>query len=178
MKNTKLGDARALKLERQRRYREKHRDELRRKGREYDAKFRKTEHRKKYLLDNKEKFSEYKRKWYLENRKEVLEKRRKYAENNYDNRKKYLKEYRERPEYLELKREQGRRYREKNKYKIRVRNVAYAALKKGELVKRNKCEKCGKRPTEMHHADYSQPLNIQWLCKRCHMIADGLSPIQ
>ena len=41
------------------------------------------------------------------------------------------------------------------------------ALRSGELV-REACETCGEIAVEAHHADYSKPLEVRWLCRSCH----------
>ncbi|MHC4647806.1 MAG: hypothetical protein ACYTBJ_20275 [Planctomycetota bacterium] len=41
------------------------------------------------------------------------------------------------------------------------------AIRDGRL-RRMPCEKCGAEPTEAHHEDYSKPLEVIWLCPRCH----------
>ena len=32
------------------------------------------------------------------------------------------------------------------------------------------CEVCAEKKVEGHHEDYSKPLVVNWLCKRCHVI--------
>jgi DNA-binding CsgD family transcriptional regulator len=58
-----------------------------------------------------------------------------------------------------------------NPEKRRSRALARAAVKKGILVQPDLCEGCASktRRTEMHHPDYSKPLEVQWLCKKCHV---------
>ena len=47
---------------------------------------------------------------------------------------------------------------------------AYVAAKK-QLAKPGACERCGKVGKLLgHHADYSKPLEVQWLCHVCHGI--------
>lgn len=52
-----------------------------------------------------------------------------------------------------------------------------AALNAGRLVRPSRCERCGKTPRRgsdgrslihAHHADYSKPLQIEWICAWCH----------
>src|SRR5262245_10815927 len=48
------------------------------------------------------------------------------------------------------------------------------AIKDGKLIPATHCEMCGdEAKTDGHHPDYDHPLVVQWLCRRCHMIADG-----
>ncbi len=44
------------------------------------------------------------------------------------------------------------------------------ALRDGKVIKPPRCQLCNVqcRP-EAHHCDYSKPLEIMWLCKKCHV---------
>lgn len=61
-------------------------------------------------------------------------------------------------------------YRARNTDKVRARNLLNSAIRAGN-IKRQPCEKCGCKRTSAHHADYSKPLEVQWLCIKCHGIA-------
>lgn len=51
--------------------------------------------------------------------------------------------------------------------KVRARWMVRDALKYGKLT-RQPCETCGEPQAEAHHDDYSKPLDVRWLCSRCH----------
>lgn len=63
-----------------------------------------------------------------------------------------LAERRARPEYIQ---------------KNASRAITRKAIRKGEL-KRQPCEACDRLDTEAHHEDYARPLEIVWLCSKCH----------
>lgn len=51
------------------------------------------------------------------------------------------------------------------------------ALRRGDVTRPMTCEACGKTPEaridgrsglQAHHADYSKPLDVKWMCVRCH----------
>lgn len=48
-----------------------------------------------------------------------------------------------------------------------ARTKARRAVLAGKLVK-TACEWCSEVDTEMHHPDYTKPLEVMWLCKLCH----------
>jgi len=53
--------------------------------------------------------------------------------------------------------------------KGRARNAVAYAIRVGKLTKKP-CEKCGETKVQAHHDDYSRPLDVRWLCSRCHGI--------
>ena len=52
-----------------------------------------------------------------------------------------------------------------DKYKARIK--IGNAVRRGK-IKRLPCENCGNENTEAHHTDYSKPLEVRWLCPKCH----------
>lgn len=56
--------------------------------------------------------------------------------------------------------------------KVRAREAVFSALRSGKLHKPNHCEDCKKRfsknKIEGHHEDYDKPLEVIWLCRKCH----------
>ena len=53
--------------------------------------------------------------------------------------------------------------------KQRAQSMAVAAILRGELV-RGPCSQCGTQKTDAHHEDYSKPLDVIWLCRKCHRL--------
>lgn len=57
-----------------------------------------------------------------------------------------------------------------------VQSRVQMAVNRGDLVPPETCESCGKmhrckdgrRGIQAHHADYNKPLEVQWLCLKCH----------
>lgn len=60
-----------------------------------------------------------------------------------------------------------RRQIERHPVEEAARRLVHNAVKRGELV-RLPCEHCGAAKTAGHHADYSKPLTVVWLCRPCH----------
>lgn len=49
-----------------------------------------------------------------------------------------------------------------------ARSYAGVYLRRGK-IKRCPCEVCGSTDAQMHHDDYSKPLEVRWLCRKCHL---------
>jgi hypothetical protein len=50
-----------------------------------------------------------------------------------------------------------------------ARNKLRQAVYYGRIYKPTKCEICGSvTPLDGHHNDYSLPLIVEWLCRKCH----------
>jgi hypothetical protein len=49
-----------------------------------------------------------------------------------------------------------------------ARSYANVYLRRGKLT-REPCLHCGSMFSQMHHPDYDKPLDVLWLCRKCHM---------
>lgn len=108
----------------------------------------------KYRQDNLEKIRNYDR-----NRPNAKERAKKESESIKSDKRRYNR-------MLEFKKQ----WNKENKYKKNAHNEVQKAIKKGLLIRPNKCEMCGKTNCEIqgHHDDYAKPLNIVWVCTECH----------
>jgi len=71
------------------------------------------------------------------------------------------------PERRAKKYEYGRVSREKYPEKYLAYSRVFEAVKRGTLV-RTPCIHCRAEGVEAHHDDYSRPLDVKWVCGRCH----------
>jgi ribosomal protein S27AE len=53
--------------------------------------------------------------------------------------------------------------------KSKARYSVSNAIRAGRL-KKLPCEKCGCEKVQAHHHDYSKPLDVTWLCVKCHFL--------
>jgi hypothetical protein len=56
-----------------------------------------------------------------------------------------------------------------HKAEIRAHGIVSHAIRSGRLKRPEICSACPTRgKIEAHHEDYSKPLEVTWLCKKCH----------
>ena len=63
--------------------------------------------------------------------------------------------------------EYQKKTRSLNKQKYFARTKVSNSIRCGKLIK-GPCVKCGSNNAQAHHPDYSQPLNVIWLCIKHH----------
>lgn len=49
-------------------------------------------------------------------------------------------------------------------------NTVLRAIQRGDITRPDNCPRCRRAdsPIQGHHADYAKPLDVEWLCARCH----------
>jgi len=60
-----------------------------------------------------------------------------------------------------------KRWREENPLAYQAQTAVGNALRDGRLFK-EPCVMCGDQNVHAHHKDYSKPLDVVWLCPKCH----------
>jgi len=76
--------------------------------------------------------------------------------------------------HREMRKRHLRRFRKECPEKNRAHWAVYDAVRRGRLLKPDKCTQCGdgRFVLHAHHEDYSRKLDVQWLCPKCHKVAD------
>ena len=110
----------------------------------------------------KQEIKEYMRVWRSKNRERCREYHTRWLENN-----------------REKARVSRRRWYHKNKVSINLQKRAQTALnhavRDGKIIRSKACQNCGTpNPEAHHHNGYAEAhkLDVIWLCKSCHVIAD------
>lgn len=140
---------------------------------------------KKYNKENRDKCAEKLRIWRTKNPDKSKEYSLRDRENNNDK----IIARRSRPEAREKIRklslewvsknrerhlENCRKWKKANRHTENARSLLHKAIRRGKIVRPNRCDKCKKECTpDAHHTDYLKPLEVQWLCKICHAQAHG-----
>lgn len=69
-----------------------------------------------------------------------------------------------------------KKWRQENPKAYRAQNAVNNAIRDGKL-KRKPCEICAAtQGVHAHHKDYAKPLDVTWLCARCHHRMHALFP--
>lgn len=67
-----------------------------------------------------------------------------------------------------------RRYDKTHRLENKARQYIRSAIFRGKIKRPTICENCGgNSQIQGHHADYSKPKEVQWLCRKCHRDADA-----
>lgn len=161
----KSEQAKARRREYQKKYYAEHKQEIAAKAKAW-RKLHKEQHSsnyRKWYVSHKEHRREYNIKWRSENPDKVREYKRRDYEKHGERRRETMLDYeRKNPEKV---RERNNRWRDKTGDAM---NKVRQAIKVGKLIPAP-CEWCGAEKVEAHHCDYNKPLDVMWLCKKCHV---------
>jgi hypothetical protein len=94
-----------------------------------------------------------------------------YYQLNKTKRTQQIKKYRQTEAGKKYVRDNYKSMYSKYTYKWKARSKARYAIKIGTIA-HLACEVCHNFLSEAHHPDYSQPLEVWWLCRKHHRMAD------
>lgn len=81
----------------------------------------------------------------------------------------YMNNYNKNNRNLEAHALSQRAYINRNPDISRAHHTVSRAIESGILVRPEICPNCNEaRDIEAHHKDYSKPLDVYWLCTKCH----------
>ena len=92
---------------------------------------------------------------------------RRHREKNIDRVRDYDRRRAKKPERIGQIVERARRFRDQHPEKYRAHYIVSNAIRDGRLERRP-CDVCGRPDSHGHHEDYSNPLDVIWLCPVCH----------
>ena len=141
------------------RYYQRHRDELLARANIPEEKAKKRAYDKIYYKRHSEEKKAISREWRQTHPEELEEYQKKYRERKI--------ELNKTPEYKASMAISRKKYIIANPEKHKAHIILNNAIASGKIA-RKPCEKCGETKTEGHHEDYSKPLEVIWLCRKCH----------
>lgn len=73
----------------------------------------------------------------------------------------------------QVKAKANKKYKHNFPKASKARNAVSNAIRDGKLIKPTTCECCGNETSTRllhgHHCDYDKPLDVMWLCNKCHV---------
>lgn len=125
-----------------------------------DNKEKKRMSNKKWISKNPNYNRDYKRKYKLEHPEKIKEQDRRFREKHKNDAIGLKRKKQKRDWARTIKKSQI--YSKENK--ARCKANYHIKIPKGQ-----KCERCKKRlAKERHHADYNKPLEVEFVCRKCH----------
>ena len=128
------------------------------------GKYQATEHA--YYLANREKKLAYSKQYQRDHREATNANSHKYAVTHRKQLARRQRDYyRRNPERCSAI---NRRVAAKHPERATAYTAVHCALAKGMLIRPTACRVCGDKNPQAHHADYTKPLDVEWLCPLCH----------
>lgn len=124
-----------------------------------------------YTEEHREEIAAYKKQWAIDNEERLKEKRKVEYYANVEMYREKSKKY-AKTEVGKIKRKETiERYlsTEEGKEKHKCRSIVNAAIRSRKLIRPTICSRCKiECKPQAHHVDYNRPLEVTWLCVRCH----------
>ncbi|QQO40555.1 HNH restriction endonuclease [Bacillus phage 000TH008] len=130
-----------------------------------------AEYKKIHYSKNRDKYLDKAKKQWETHRDELKLYWKEHHQKNKDRRNSQMKEYSQTERGREVRKRAQEKYRKSSQYNLKqnARKKVRRAVNSGKLIKPDRCECCNKEiDLEAHHVDYHKPLEVKWLCKKCH----------
>ena len=126
--------------------------------RQFSDKDRAAQIRKIWSIKNQERIREKARQWKEEHKEKVRDQNREQ-----------MRQYRLKNKDRFKTTEQSKSQKRPRTEKVICRAKLNIAIQKQIIARPLNCSRCGSvKKITAHHTDYSQPLNVKWLCYECH----------
>lgn len=124
-----------------------------------------------YYAENKDDRRAYNQSYHVEHREYLLTKKKAHYAENRDKKLAHMKIYYATPEGKASRKRAENNHRERHPERVKARNMLRNAVYCGKIVKPDSCSVCGILGVIIHghHANYSKPLEVQWVCVPCHI---------
>ena len=146
-----------------------YKDSSRRDGLRGDCKICSKKSQAAYYKQNSAKVVKRAKEWQKKNPERDRQNKVNWLENNSEHRKNYERERRKLQPHRDAHTESVKIYRERYPLAHAAHWKLSEAVKAGKVDKPNKCSECGKTGMVLgHHEDYNKPLDVIWVCSKCH----------
>lgn len=116
---------------------------------------------------------------YYENRDEIKASKREHYWTNLDDSRRRGRDRARSARGLASNRIAVAKYKKNNPEKVRAQKLVARAVRRGDLIKPDRCEAVGCCATKIaaHHDDYRRPLQVIWLCADHHERVHHRAPV-
>jgi hypothetical protein len=163
-------------------YRASHKDEIKQRAAEYYAEHKDEIRQKKsvYRGNHQDEIKKRGAAYRASHKEEIRQLGVDYRASHKEEKRQYDEDHRDRirqhdldrsklPHRKEAHRLANAQYRKRNRLAALAHRLVARALRDGALVKPKVCSRCPETSRiEAHHEDYTRPLEVWWLCYRCH----------
>ena len=128
---------------------------------------------KEYKKKHKKRLDAQKKIHYELNKEKICEKSREYAKNITEEQKRKRSEYYKKwtltDGAIEYRKKMSEIFSQKYIKQRKASRCVTNAVRDGRLIKSDRCTLClSIENIEGHHPDYDKPLEVVWLCRKCH----------
>ena len=125
---------------------------------------------RRWQAENAVRYKEYQHDHYLNNKEHYVKKAAVWSKVNPGRHRELQRKYEKSEKGLATHRRAEAAHRRRHPLRVKARSAVGGAIATGKMQRPAECDCCrsgGK--IEAHHYDYGKPLDVQWLCRPCHL---------